>query len=121
MELPVGAELAPAAKVLGYTVLPDGEMAADSTLLRMAKCLPNKVSLGLGAEEPLGWRNHSLPHNRSAEQGHRWVPSAPPSPALQQHQGLCDCASSGELITSHFTPVCRRSRGNRKCSCPHAM
>ncbi|XP_075774814.1 alpha-2-macroglobulin-like protein 1 [Pelodiscus sinensis] len=45
MELPVGAELAPAAKVLGYTVLPNGEMAADSALLHVAKCLPNKVKL----------------------------------------------------------------------------
>ncbi|XP_038241338.1 alpha-2-macroglobulin-like protein 1 [Dermochelys coriacea] len=53
VELPVGAELAPAAKVLGYTVLPDGEMAADSTLLRMAKCLPNKVKLAFSQDRAL--------------------------------------------------------------------
>ncbi|XP_077662124.1 alpha-2-macroglobulin-like protein 1 [Eretmochelys imbricata] len=53
VELPIGAELAPAAKVLGYTVLPDGEMAADSTLLRMAKCLPNKVKLAFSQDRAL--------------------------------------------------------------------
>ncbi|XP_075774804.1 alpha-2-macroglobulin-like protein 1 isoform X3 [Pelodiscus sinensis] len=50
VELPVGAELAPAAKVLSYTVLPDGEMAADSALLRVAKCLPNKVKLAFSQD-----------------------------------------------------------------------
>nr|XP_025040752.1 alpha-2-macroglobulin-like [Pelodiscus sinensis] len=53
VELPVGAELAPAAKVLGYTVLPDGEMAADSALLRVAKCLPNKVKLAFSQDRAL--------------------------------------------------------------------
>ncbi|CAM4633154.1 unnamed protein product [Lepidochelys kempii] len=53
VELPIGAELAPTAKVLGYTVLPDGEMAADSTLLRMAKCLPNKVKLAFSQDRAL--------------------------------------------------------------------
>ncbi|KYO44382.1 hypothetical protein Y1Q_0012141 [Alligator mississippiensis] len=45
IELPVGAELSPSAKVLGYTVLPNGEMAADSTELHMTKCFPNTVKL----------------------------------------------------------------------------
>nr|XP_025039884.1 alpha-2-macroglobulin-like protein 1 [Pelodiscus sinensis] len=53
MELPVGAELAPAAKVLGYTVLPNGEMAADSALLHVAKCLPNKVKLAFSQDRAL--------------------------------------------------------------------
>nr|XP_025036373.1 alpha-2-macroglobulin-like isoform X2 [Pelodiscus sinensis] len=53
VELPVGAELAPAAKVLSYTVLPDGEMAADSALLRVAKCLPNKVKLAFSQDRAL--------------------------------------------------------------------
>ncbi|XP_075774781.1 alpha-2-macroglobulin-like protein 1 [Pelodiscus sinensis] len=53
VELPVGAELAPAAKVLGYTVLPDGEMAADSALLRVAKCLPSKVKLAFSQDRAL--------------------------------------------------------------------
>ncbi|XP_075774773.1 alpha-2-macroglobulin-like protein 1 isoform X2 [Pelodiscus sinensis] len=53
VELPVGAELAPAAKVLGYTVLPDGEMAADSALLHVAKCLPNKVKLAFSQDRAL--------------------------------------------------------------------
>ncbi|XP_074915917.1 alpha-2-macroglobulin-like protein 1 [Chelonoidis abingdonii] len=42
VELPFGADLAPAATVLGYTVLPNGEMAADSARLHVAKCFPNK-------------------------------------------------------------------------------
>ncbi|KAM6114800.1 alpha-2-macroglobulin-like protein 1 [Phoenicopterus ruber ruber] len=45
LELPIGPELAPTAKVLGYVVLPDGEMVADSTELKVAKCFPNKVNL----------------------------------------------------------------------------
>ncbi|XP_025059536.1 alpha-2-macroglobulin-like, partial [Alligator sinensis] len=49
IELPVGAELAPSAKVLGYTVLPNGEMAADSTELHMTKCFPNKVQASPGS------------------------------------------------------------------------
>ncbi|XP_074796491.1 alpha-2-macroglobulin-like protein 1 [Natator depressus] len=53
VELPIGAQLAPAAKVLGYTVLPNGEMAADSTLLHMAKCLPNKVKLAFSQDRAL--------------------------------------------------------------------
>uniref|UniRef100_A0A8C3G028 A2ML1 protein n=1 Tax=Chrysemys picta bellii TaxID=8478 RepID=A0A8C3G028_CHRPI len=50
VELPVGADLAPAAKVLGYTVLPDGELAADSARLHVAKCLPNKVKLAFSQD-----------------------------------------------------------------------
>uniref|UniRef100_A0A674JLE1 Alpha-2-macroglobulin bait region domain-containing protein n=1 Tax=Terrapene triunguis TaxID=2587831 RepID=A0A674JLE1_9SAUR len=53
VELPVGADLAPAAKVLGYTVLPDGEMAADRARLHMAKCLPNKVKLAFSQDRAL--------------------------------------------------------------------
>ncbi|XP_065433533.1 alpha-2-macroglobulin-like protein 1 isoform X2 [Chrysemys picta bellii] len=53
VELPVGTDLAPAAKVLGYTVLPDGEMAADSARLHMAKCLPNKVKLAFSQDRAL--------------------------------------------------------------------
>lgn len=46
LELPIGPELAPKAKVLGYAVLPNGEMVADSTELKVAKCFPSKVSRG---------------------------------------------------------------------------
>ncbi|XP_034611566.1 alpha-2-macroglobulin-like protein 1 isoform X5 [Trachemys scripta elegans] len=53
VELPVGSELAPTATVLGYTVLPDGEMAADRAQLRMAKCLPNKVKLAFSQDRAL--------------------------------------------------------------------
>ncbi|XP_039360054.1 alpha-2-macroglobulin-like protein 1 isoform X1 [Mauremys reevesii] len=53
VELPVGADLAPAVKVLGYTVLPDGEMAADRARLQLAKCLPNKVKLAFSQDRAL--------------------------------------------------------------------
>nr|XP_042701768.1 alpha-2-macroglobulin-like protein 1 [Chrysemys picta bellii] len=53
VELPVGADLVPAATVLGYTVLPDGEMAADSAWLHVAKCLPNKVKLAFSQDRAL--------------------------------------------------------------------
>ncbi|XP_059583045.1 alpha-2-macroglobulin-like protein 1 [Alligator mississippiensis] len=52
-ELPVGAELAPSAKVLGYTVLPSGEMVADSTELHMTKCFLNKVKLAFSQDRAL--------------------------------------------------------------------
>ncbi|XP_039359979.1 alpha-2-macroglobulin-like protein 1 [Mauremys reevesii] len=53
VELPVGADLVPAAKVLGYTVLPDGEMAADRARLHVAKCFPNKVKLAFSQDRAL--------------------------------------------------------------------
>ncbi|XP_034611565.1 alpha-2-macroglobulin-like protein 1 isoform X4 [Trachemys scripta elegans] len=53
VELPVGADLAPTATVLGYTVLPDGEMAADRTRLHVAKCFPNKVKLAFSQDRAL--------------------------------------------------------------------
>ncbi|KAH1174279.1 hypothetical protein KIL84_002423, partial [Mauremys mutica] len=53
VELPIGVDLAPAAKVLGYTVLPNGEMAADSVWLHVAKCLPNKVKLAFSQDRAL--------------------------------------------------------------------
>uniref|UniRef100_A0A8C8S4T2 Alpha-2-macroglobulin bait region domain-containing protein n=1 Tax=Pelusios castaneus TaxID=367368 RepID=A0A8C8S4T2_9SAUR len=53
VELPIGADLAPFAKVLGYTVLPSGEMAADSALLSIDKCLLNKVKLAFSQDRAL--------------------------------------------------------------------
>ncbi|XP_074834813.1 alpha-2-macroglobulin-like protein 1 [Carettochelys insculpta] len=53
VELHVGTELAPAATVLGYVVLPDGELAAASALLNVAKCLPNKVKLAFSQDRAL--------------------------------------------------------------------
>ena len=46
LELYIDPELAPTAKVLGYVVLPNSEMVADSTKLKVAKCFPNKASGG---------------------------------------------------------------------------
>uniref|UniRef100_A0A8C8SGL1 Alpha-2-macroglobulin bait region domain-containing protein n=1 Tax=Pelusios castaneus TaxID=367368 RepID=A0A8C8SGL1_9SAUR len=53
VELPISADLAPSAKVLGYTVLPSGEMAADGTLLHVAKCFQNKVKLAFSQDRAL--------------------------------------------------------------------
>ncbi|XP_053870604.1 alpha-2-macroglobulin-like protein 1 [Malaclemys terrapin pileata] len=68
VELPVGSELAPTATVLGYTVLPDGEMAADRAQLRMAKCLLNKVKLAFSQDRALPGSELQL-----------WVQAAPGS------------------------------------------
>ncbi|NXH70185.1 A2ML1 protein, partial [Hydrobates tethys] len=53
LELPIGPELAPTAEVLGYVVLPDGEMVADSTELKVAKCFPNKVKMAFSEDRAL--------------------------------------------------------------------
>ncbi|KGL92311.1 Alpha-2-macroglobulin-like 1, partial [Charadrius vociferus] len=53
LELPIGPELAPTAKVLGYVVLPNGEMVADSTDLNVAKCFPNKVKMAFSKDRAL--------------------------------------------------------------------
>ncbi|XP_050768020.1 alpha-2-macroglobulin-like protein 1 [Gymnogyps californianus] len=53
LELPIGPELAPTAKVLGYVVLPDSEMVADSTELKVAKCFPNKVKMAFSEDRAL--------------------------------------------------------------------
>ncbi|NXQ99327.1 A2ML1 protein, partial [Sagittarius serpentarius] len=53
LELPIGPELAPTAKVLGYVVLPDGEVVADSTELKVAKCFLNKVKMAFSEDRAL--------------------------------------------------------------------
>ncbi|XP_009068689.1 PREDICTED: alpha-2-macroglobulin-like protein 1, partial [Acanthisitta chloris] len=53
LELPIGLELAPQAKVLGYVVLPNGEMVADSIKLTVAKCFPNKVKMAFSEPRAL--------------------------------------------------------------------
>ncbi|NXD88020.1 A2ML1 protein, partial [Halcyon senegalensis] len=53
LELPIGPELAPTATVLGYAVLPNGEMVADSTKLNVAKCFPNKVKMAFSEDRAL--------------------------------------------------------------------
>ncbi|NXY78528.1 A2ML1 protein, partial [Glareola pratincola] len=59
LELPIGPELAPKAKVLGYAVLPNGKMVADITKLTVAKCFPNKVNLSFSEQRALvGSRLH---------------------------------------------------------------
>ncbi|NWU69459.1 A2ML1 protein, partial [Pterocles burchelli] len=51
--LPISPELAPTAKVLGYVVLPNGEMVADSAELKVAKCFPNKVKMAFSEDRAL--------------------------------------------------------------------
>uniref|UniRef100_A0A8D0FQX4 Alpha-2-macroglobulin-like protein 1 n=1 Tax=Strix occidentalis caurina TaxID=311401 RepID=A0A8D0FQX4_STROC len=53
LELPIGLELAPMAKVLGYVVLPNSEMVADSTELKVAKCFPNEVKMAFSEDRAL--------------------------------------------------------------------
>ncbi|XP_074705768.1 alpha-2-macroglobulin-like protein 1 [Strix aluco] len=53
LELPIGPKLAPTAKVLVYVVLPDSEMVADSTELKVEKCFANKVNLSFSEQRAL--------------------------------------------------------------------
>ncbi|XP_015506829.1 alpha-2-macroglobulin-like protein 1 [Parus major] len=53
LELPIGLELAPMAKLLVYVVLPNGEMVADSTELYVAKCFPNQVKMAFSEARAL--------------------------------------------------------------------
>ncbi|KAF4797275.1 alpha-2-macroglobulin-like protein 1 [Turdus rufiventris] len=53
LELPIGQELAPLARLLVYMVLPNGEMVADSTELYVAKCFPNKVKMAFSEARAL--------------------------------------------------------------------
>ncbi|XP_065555355.1 alpha-2-macroglobulin-like protein 1 isoform X3 [Lathamus discolor] len=59
LELPIGPELAPAAKVLGYVVLPSSEVVADSTKLEVAKCFRSEVNLSFSEQRAVvGSRLH---------------------------------------------------------------
>ncbi|KAK2516629.1 alpha-2-macroglobulin-like protein [Columba livia] len=53
LELPIGLKLAPAAKVLGYVLLPNSEMVADSTELKVDKCFPSKVKMAFSEDRAL--------------------------------------------------------------------
>ncbi|NXC90173.1 A2ML1 protein, partial [Cercotrichas coryphoeus] len=53
LELPIGPELAPMARLLVYVVLPNGEMVADSTELYVAKCFPNQVKMAFSEARAL--------------------------------------------------------------------
>ncbi|KAM6238704.1 LOW QUALITY PROTEIN: alpha-2-macroglobulin-like protein 1 [Porphyrio hochstetteri] len=53
LELPISPELAPTATVLGYVVLPNSEMVADSTEIKVAKCFPNKVKMSFSEARAL--------------------------------------------------------------------
>ncbi|NXT16390.1 A2ML1 protein, partial [Prunella fulvescens] len=53
LELPIGQELAPMAKLLVYVVLPNGEMVADVTKLYVAKCFPNQVKMAFSEARAL--------------------------------------------------------------------
>ncbi|NXM97002.1 A2ML1 protein, partial [Sylvia borin] len=53
LELPIGLELAPMARLLVYVVLPSGEMVADTTELYVAKCFPNQVKMAFSEARAL--------------------------------------------------------------------
>ncbi|NXM57886.1 A2ML1 protein, partial [Illadopsis cleaveri] len=53
LELPIGLELAPMAKLLVYVVLPNGEMVADTIELYVAKCFPNQVKMAFSEARAL--------------------------------------------------------------------
>ncbi|XP_041317826.1 LOW QUALITY PROTEIN: alpha-2-macroglobulin-like protein 1 [Pyrgilauda ruficollis] len=53
LELPIGLELAPMARLLVYVMLPNGEMVADVTELSVAKCLPNQVKMAFSEARAL--------------------------------------------------------------------
>ncbi|XP_076423999.1 alpha-1-inhibitor 3-like [Peromyscus maniculatus bairdii] len=68
LEIPVDLSMAPEAKVLVYTILPDREMVADSAKFEVEKCLLNKVDLTFTPAQ-------SLP----ASQAHLRVTASPQS------------------------------------------
>ncbi|XP_052577522.1 murinoglobulin-1-like [Peromyscus californicus insignis] len=68
LEIPVDFSMAPEAKILIYSILPDGEMIADSAKLEIEKCLLNKVDLTFTPAQ-------SLP----ASQAHLRVTASPQS------------------------------------------
>ncbi|XP_050841508.1 alpha-2-macroglobulin-like protein 1 isoform X2 [Serinus canaria] len=53
LELPIGLELAPMARLLVYVLLPSGEMLADVTELSVAKCFPNQVKMAFSEARAL--------------------------------------------------------------------
>ncbi|NXP00561.1 A2ML1 protein, partial [Certhia brachydactyla] len=53
LELSIGLELAPMARILVYVVLPNGEMVADTTELYVAKCFPNQVKMAFSEARAL--------------------------------------------------------------------
>ncbi|NWZ45346.1 A2ML1 protein, partial [Brachypodius atriceps] len=53
LELPIGLELAPMARLLVYAVLPNSEMVADVVELYVAKCFPNQVKMAFSEARAL--------------------------------------------------------------------
>uniref|UniRef100_A0A0N4SVU1 Predicted gene 7298 n=1 Tax=Mus musculus TaxID=10090 RepID=A0A0N4SVU1_MOUSE len=53
LEIPVEFSMVPLAKMLIYTILPDGEVIADSVNFEIEKCLRNKVDLSFSSSQSL--------------------------------------------------------------------
>ncbi|NWX65133.1 A2ML1 protein, partial [Promerops cafer] len=53
LELPIGLELAPMARLLVYVLLPNGDIVADATELYVAKCFPNQVKMAFSEARAL--------------------------------------------------------------------
>ncbi|XP_064411132.1 alpha-2-macroglobulin-like protein 1 [Latimeria chalumnae] len=51
VSLPITAHLAPVAKMLIYTILPDGEVLADAARFKISSCFRNKVNLKFSPSE----------------------------------------------------------------------
>ncbi|NXE57484.1 A2MG protein, partial [Casuarius casuarius] len=60
LTFPVEAAIAPLARMLTYTTLPDGEVIASSADFQVENCLPNKVSLHFASQEGLPSSNTRL-------------------------------------------------------------
>lgn len=109
LELPIGPELAPAAKVLGYVVLPSSEVVADSTELKVAKCFPSEVSRarrarrGHGGTEPFltpcSWLGPGSPFRKG-------FPSSPVPVAAAKHlQALISVLWDGAQLPGTSSPL----------------
>ncbi|XP_037370272.1 alpha-2-macroglobulin-like [Talpa occidentalis] len=68
VSVPVESDIAPIARLLIYTILPDGEVIGDSAKYEVENCLANKVDLSFSP-------THSLP----ASQAHLRVTASPQS------------------------------------------
>nr|XP_014351977.1 PREDICTED: alpha-2-macroglobulin [Latimeria chalumnae] len=60
VSLPVTAHLAPVAKMLIYTILPDGEVLVDTARFQISSCFRNKVNLKFSVPEEFPGANVNL-------------------------------------------------------------
>ncbi|XP_014383251.2 alpha-2-macroglobulin-like protein 1, partial [Alligator sinensis] len=102
IELPVGAELAPSAKVLGYTVLPSGGMAAVNPKNRPVRPLPPPES---DVSEPMIVLPPSQP----------WPPRRRPPPFGYQLPSLQTHSDTYSLFQNAALKVCTNANIRMPC------